>query len=137
MLLLRGADLSTAASALHADADGREKVTGYQGLRDLDVIDGPDGSRLFVRGDTLALVYVGGAALPAGLDHADLVAAVGSDGDHLRSRQGKTARLHVVAEDGIAWSEENGQVAFVEIFPPTSFEDYTREIYVEPPAFNQ
>ncbi|WP_028051180.1 hypothetical protein [Cellulomonas sp. URHD0024] len=132
LLDLRGADLTSVAAALDVDPGQREGITGYQGLEDVDAIDAPDGTRIIARGDALVLVYVGRAALPAGLTSAALVDAVGSAGKALRSRQGKQAQLHVVAKKGIAWSESDGEVGFVEIFPPTSFDDYTRDIYVEP-----
>jgi hypothetical protein len=115
----------------------REVVTGYEGLSDVAAIDAPDGSRLHVRGDALVLIYVGRAALPAGLDDADLVAAIGSTGERLRSRTGRRARMHVAAGEGIAWSEEAGEVGFIEIFPPTSFDAYTRDIYVDPGTFTK
>ena len=135
LLRLRGADLEVAARTLDADPDLREQVDGYQGLADLDVVDAPDGVRIFLRGDDVVLIYVGPDALPAGLDGETLGSAVGADGDLLRSRQGKRANLHVVAGQGIAWSEDAGQIGFVELFPPTTLEGYRRDIYLEPAKF--
>lgn len=134
---LRGASLADAAAALGADPTRREPVTGYQGLADLEVIDAPDGTRVFVRGDAVALIYVGPHALPAGLDAAALSEAVGMSGEPLRSRQGKNATLHVAAEQGFAWSEEDGELGFVEVFPPMPLAAYRQQIYREPPLFAQ
>jgi hypothetical protein len=137
LLSLAGADLETAAKTTGASLDQREEVTGYQGLADLDVIDAAPGIRIFLRGDDVVLIYVGEAGLPAGVDDAALQAALGSDGENLRSRQGKLAELHVVAARGVAWSEVDGEVGFVEVFPPTTLEAYQRDIYLEPPVFKQ
>lgn len=137
LLALRGAGLSDAARALDADPAQREAVTGYQGLADLDAIDAPDGARLFARADSLVLIYVGPDALPAEVDDAALRAAIGAEPPELRSRQGKRATLHVAAEQGIAWSEQDGDVGFVEIFPATTLESYRQRIYLEPPRFAQ
>ena len=135
VLRLRGADLAAAAAALGADRGRREKTSGYEGLSKLDAIDAPDGSQLLARGDALALVYIGTESMPTGVRSDDLVSALGSSGRSLRSRQGKSARMHVLAEEGIAWSEEDGDIGFIEIFPARSFDEYTRDIYEEPPKF--
>jgi len=137
LLALRGADLQVASAITGASLDEREPVTGYQGLSDLDAIDASDGVRLFVRDDKVVLVYVGESGLPNGITDETLAEAVGSSGEPLPSRQGKLAELHVVAEQGIAWSEVDGEVGFVELFPPTDLETYLREIYQEPPKFIQ
>jgi hypothetical protein len=137
LLALRGADLETALNLTGASADERERITGYQGLADVDVIRVPDGVRIFLRGDEVVLIYAGDKALPPGLTHSEISAAVGSGGEQLRSRQGKRARLHVAANQGVAWSEVHGDVGFVELFPATDLETYRREIYLEPPRFIQ
>jgi hypothetical protein len=64
-----------------------------------------------------------------------LARIAGSDGETLRSRQGKSALMHVVADKGIAWSEDDGEVGFVELFPPTTLNGYQKTIYREPPKF--
>lgn len=137
LLALRGADLAGAAEALRADPSRRQPIAGYQGLADLDAIDAPAGARLFARAGELVLIYLGPDALPPQLSDEDLAAAIGSSGEQLPSRQGKNATLHVAAEQGIAWSEEDGRIAFVEVFPPMTGEDYLRRVYLEPPAFIQ
>jgi hypothetical protein len=137
LLWLRGQSLQAVLSATGAAQGRREPVTGYQSLQNLDVIEAPNGVRIYLRGNDVALIYAGEAALPDDADEADLVAVVGSEGEFLRSRQGKRAALHVVAEQGVAWSEQDGVVAFVELFPPTRLEDYRRDIYLEPPQFVQ
>lgn len=137
LLALRGADLEVAMAITGATAAGRESVTGYQGLEDLDVIDAAEGLRIFVRGDRVVLVYVGETALPDGLDSTTLSKALGSNGELLASRQGKLAELHVVADQGVAWSEVDGEIGFMELFAPTELGDYLRDVYQEPPTFIQ
>jgi hypothetical protein len=128
-------DLAGVLSALGADGGDRTQVTGYEALSDVELVKAPGGERIFVRGDRLMLVFVADANLPPGTDHAALVAAVGDEGERLRSRQGRHAVLHVVADSGVAWSEERGEVEFVEIFPPTTLEAYRSEIYEDPGEF--
>lgn len=132
---LPGASLDTVASITGADPDHRESVTGYQRLTNVDVIDTSGGARIFLRGQEVVLVYVGTDALPAGTDHQALARVAGSDGETLRSRQGKRALMHVVADKGLAWSEDGGEVGFVELFPPTTLDGYRKEIYRKPPKF--
>lgn len=134
LLKLAGATLATVASALDADPDDREEVTGYEALTDVDVVDTPSGARVFLHGDDVALIYVGERALPADADPDRLRELLGS-GERLRSRQGKKAKMHVVADKGVAWSEEAGELGFIELFPPTTFEDYQATIYDEPGPF--
>ncbi len=134
---LPGTSLDEVASSTGANTDQRESVTGYQRLEDVDVIDAPSGERIFVRGQDVVLIYVGEDSLPAGTDHLALVEAAGSDGVTLRSRQGKSALTHVVADRGLAWSEDGGEVGFVELFPPTTIDVYRKTIYREPPKFKR
>jgi hypothetical protein len=137
LLAIPGANLAAAKEITGASGDQRERITGYQGLRDLDVIEAPGGERIHLRHNEVVLVYVGSTALPDGLTSDSLRSAVDSDGDLLPSRQGKLAELHVVADRGIAWSEVDGEVGFVELFPPTTLAAYRREIYQQPPVFSQ
>lgn len=137
LLRLPGASLSAVVEATGADPTNREPVTGYESIKKVDVIEAPGGARIFVRGDDVVLVYFGDGALPQGVDHGTLTAAVGSDGEGLRSRQGKTAVLHVVAEKGIAWSQDGRETGFVEIFPPCTDKAYRKDIYRKPPKFTR
>jgi hypothetical protein len=137
LLSLPGADLDTVTSLTDASAGQRESITGYQGLRDLDVIEAPGGERIHVRGDDVELIYLGPSAIPAALTSDSLSEALDSEGDVLRSRQGKRASLHVVADRGVAWSEEDGEIGFIELFPPTTLDIYRRRIFQNPPTFAQ
>lgn len=132
---LATADLPTVLATLDAEGVDRTTITGYEALTAVEAIDAPDGERVIVRGDDVVLIYVGEFSLPEDLTSEDLVDAVGSEGETLRSRQGRMARLHVVADQGIAWSEDREGVGFIEIFPPTTVEAYRSEIYQDPGEF--
>jgi hypothetical protein len=62
-------------------------------------------------------------------------ALVGPDAPRLRSIAGKRAWVHVGAPEGVAVTELDGDVLYVEVFPPTTFEDYRDRIHTPPPHF--
>jgi hypothetical protein len=66
-------------------------------------------------------------------DEADELLARG--GERLRSSAGKRATVHVQADRGLAVTEEDGEVRYVEVFPPTTFDDYRERIYKPPLKF--
>jgi hypothetical protein len=86
----------------------------------------------FFDGDHQVMLYAGE---PEGEDPDALAARLGGDGHELRSRAGKRAVLHVWPEQGVAFSEEHGGVDFIEVFAPTTLEDYQARIYDEPGEF--
>lgn len=43
--------------------------------------------------------------------------------------------MHVVAGKDVAWSEEGGEVSFVELFLPTTLAGNKKAIYRKPPKF--
>jgi hypothetical protein len=60
---------------------------------------------------------------------------LGGEGEKLRSRAGKRSWQHVYPERGVAFSACDDEVEFLEIFPPTTLEEYRRTLYQEPPQF--
>ncbi len=84
-----------------------------------------------------ALLYVGDAAALQGLSAAALHATFGKPADELRSRAGKTATHNVYPEAGLAFTEQDGKVALLEIFPTTTLADYKARIYLDPGAFTR
>jgi hypothetical protein len=133
---LPGATLADTVAITGADPQARHPVTGYQRLTDLDVIEGR-GVAVYLRGASVVLTYVEARALPPGLDSDALAAAAGADGEILRSRQGKRASMHLLAGRGLAWSEMDGHIGFIELFPPTTTRDYRDRIYTEPAPFHR
>lgn len=118
----------------------REAAGDYGRLRGLDVLTTREkpGVRIYVKDDSVVLVYVGRTALPEGLTPERLKGEFTATAvESLRSRQGKRGRMSVAAEQGIAWSSLDDEIGWVELFRPRSFEDYQRDIYKTPPKFVQ
>jgi hypothetical protein len=111
----------------------------YERMKDVTEIYSPDqpelgSARFFFRNARLALVYLSDAT---GLSTSDLDEVKGDPakpGTVLRSRAGKTSNLQVHAEQGIAISKGK-RIDFIEIFQPTTQQDYEQTIYVEPGPF--
>ncbi|CAN5482528.1 hypothetical protein BH20ACT2_BH20ACT2_03740 [soil metagenome] len=107
----------------------------YEGLEGLDMAHDPDvhPARFYFRGDELVMIYLSGPELS--LD--ELRAHVSGAGVSLRSRQAKPANLEVHPGDGIAFSELDDEIGFVEVFPPTTEQAYRDRIYREPGPFRK
>ncbi len=135
LLALR--DLSVEQAKGYLGGVSLTPITGYGALRDVEALTAKErGLRFVIQDQKVRLVYVGAAALPTGMDNGTLVATFGT-GEVLRSRQGRRAELHVVPTAGIAWSEEDGVIGYLELFDPTTFDRYREEIYEEPMPFRQ
>jgi hypothetical protein len=118
----------------------REAAGDYGGLRGVDVLTTGEkpGVRIYLKGDSVVLVYVGQAALPKGLTPERLKSEFTATAvESLRSRQGKRGRMSVAAGQGVAWSSLDNEIGWVEHFRPRSFEDYKRDIYTTPQKFVQ
>jgi hypothetical protein len=85
-------------------------------------------------GNHQVMQYVGAAGLE-GVDPAELERRLGGPGEILHSRAGKSSVMHVYADRGVAFSSDGHEVELLELFPPTTFEDYRRRIYEDPGAF--
>lgn len=120
---------------LGIDAGAVDEGRRYEGLEGLAMLhdDGVHPARFYFRGDDLVMVYLS----EPGLSLRDLRAHVSGDGVTLRSRQGKRSNLEVHPGDGIAFSELDDEIGFVEVFPPTTEQDYRARIYREPGPFRR
>jgi hypothetical protein len=87
---------------------------------------------LYFDGDRQVMVYAGD---PEGADPDALAAQLGPGGHELRSRAGKRAVQRVWPEQGVAFSEEDGAVDFLEVFEPTTLAEYQARIYEDPGEF--
>jgi hypothetical protein len=123
------ADLAALRDATPAGGPVESDV-GYGAMRGLDMVDGPDGI-LFFRDGALAVAHVPDPEL----SDAELARFTAEDVPQLRSRAGKHAWVHVRADEGLAVTEEDGRVRYVEVFPPTTFDDYRERIHSPPPKF--
>ena len=108
-----------------------ERELRYEGLGEVDAVVGT-GARVFLRDGRPVLVYL---SEPEDVTEASLAAELGGPGELLSSRTGKTFNLHVHADQGVAYSADGDDVAFVEIFRPRSLAEYERDVYVDPGPF--
>jgi hypothetical protein len=126
--LSRGALLARAPDA-SVDEDVR-----YEKLRPVARVRAPSvwPGYFYFDGDRQVMLYAGD---PSEADPGELAGRLGPGGHELRSRAGKRAVLHVWPEQGVAFSEEGGGVDFLEVFEPTTLEDYEARIYEDPGEF--
>jgi hypothetical protein len=126
LLALRDATEAQVRARL-GDADVGTDV-GYGHLTGLTRISGGDGPSFYFRDGRLVV-----ARLSEPGDEAS--ALVPGDAPRLRSSAGKRAIARVDAAAGVAVTEEDGDVRYVEVFPPTTFEAYRDELHRPPPHF--
>ncbi|MBL8539410.1 MAG: hypothetical protein JNK68_03465 [Betaproteobacteria bacterium] len=94
-------------------------------------------ARFYFDGETPVLIYVDDAAALARCDAAELLERLGKPAAELRSRAGKTFTHYVYPAAGIAFSAHRQEIAYVEVFPPCSLQDYLDRIYVDPGVFTK
>src|SRR5262245_19384758 len=111
--LSRGELLERAPDAAIEEDVRYERLRPVARVRARDVWPG----YFYFEGDRQAMLYAGD---PEGADPDALAAALGDGGHELRSRAGKRAVLRVWPEQGVAFSEEDGAVDFLEVFAPTT-----------------
>jgi hypothetical protein len=116
------------------DDSGVDPDVAYESLRGVDCLYEPSSfpGHFFFRGDKLELIYVPRAAL-ADTDLDALRAALGEPASTLSSRTGEDSSLLVYPEQGVAFATDGERVEIVEIFPPTTPDEYRSKIYKEPP----
>lgn len=110
----------------------------YQGLNGVTRVYNTEffpGLILF-QNDKVVLIYTSDAELIANISVDELIKEYGDkDENSLRSRAGKKSNLMVYPEVGFALSVGGGEVEFIELFQPTTMEQYKNEIYQEPGPF--
>jgi len=109
----------------------------YEGLEHLTEIYNPSvfPGRVYVRDGAVQLVYIPSGAALENVSMDDLEAQLGGEGVPLRSRAGKVFGHYVHADKGVAYSANEEEVAFIEVFPPRSHDAYLADIYREPGPF--
>lgn len=132
---LTSMDRPAVLESVGARAGDVEDGYSYQSMRGLSVLRLPDrfGSRVFFSGDAVVVVAV--SEPPIAPD--EIRSLMGDDIVELRSRQGKRAMIELDAGSGVAFSRDADDVGFVELFPPTTADDYRERIWFEPPAFTK
>ena len=134
-IALREATLAQVRAQLGAEHAELFADAGYGQMQGLTMLHAPDAHPgiFFFRDGRLAVLRVEHPEDEAG----SLLARVGADAPTLRSAAAKRAFVHVRAEDGLAVADEDGHVIYVEIFPPTTFEDYQDRIHRAAPHFTE
>ncbi len=93
-------------------------------------------ARIFFRDRSRSLlVYIGGSSSLGDLTHADVEAELGVPDTVLACRSGKEYAQWVFPGRGVAVATSATDVAFVEIFPPMTLDEYVRTLYDEPGPF--
>lgn len=135
LLALRELTLDEAKDQLGIGADKVESGLRYEGMSDLTLAHDPGAhpGYFYFRGGRPVMVYVE----DAGIDTESLRAELGEPEATLRSRAGKGYVHRVYPGRGIAYSSKADDVAFVEVFPPTSLDRYESEIYEDPGEFTK
>jgi hypothetical protein len=83
------------------------------------------------QGDELAVIYVDDETAMTELSLAQIQRDLGPPEAELRSRAGKAVPLYVSASKGVAYAADDEGVYYVQIFAPTTAEDYQSRIYEE------
>lgn len=135
LLALRELTLDEVEDQLGIAADKVESGLRYEGMSDLtlahDAAAHP--GYFYFRDGQPVMVYVE----DTDLDAESLRAELGEPEATLRSRAGKGYAHRVFPGRGIAYSSKGNDVAFVEVFPPVSLEQYEREVYEDPGEFTR
>jgi hypothetical protein len=132
-MALRDASLAQARAELGAENAELVADAGYGQMDGLTMLHAPDAHPgiFFFRDGRLAVLRVE----DPDVDGGELLARVGDEAPTLRSAAAKHALVHIRAEDGLAVADEGGRIRYIEIFPPTTFEDYRSRIYQPAPKF--
>lgn len=107
-----------------------ERITGVDRLHQGSAFPG----HFYFRGDELAMLYIPRTAL-GDTDLGALQEELGEPAAMLRSRTGEDSSILVYPERGVAFATDGEQVEIVEIFPPTTLEDYQSGIHKDPGEF--
>jgi hypothetical protein len=129
------ADLRLDRNALETRLTGAERVEDATYQRETGLVRLTQrGVSYYLRGESVVVIRASGTALDAP-DAEALRAQLGGPEATLRSRAGADAHLFVYAGRGLALSISPAGVDFVEVFPPTTVEDYRHRLYFEPGPF--
>jgi hypothetical protein len=125
--------LDEAKGTLRLSDDELEHGLRYEGLADVTMAHNAaeHPGRFYFQNGRLVMLYVS----EPGIDEATLRRELGEPDATLRSRAGKSFVHNVYPGRGVAFSSDGSDVAFVEVFPPTSLQRYEAEIYEDPGEF--
>lgn len=111
----------------------------YEGLKDLTQYYNAAAfpGRVYVSGERVEMVYIPHGSALADTTVKELRSALKGKSKSLRSRAGKEFDHMVYPADGVAFSCEDDELRFVEVFPPRPLEAYLDEIYRDPGPFTR
>lgn len=136
---LLNSSFATIKIKLDASPNHIEKKRAYEKMKNLTLVRNTkaDPAYFYFKGKKLAMIYLGDGQVVSNLTDHYLRTKLGNpkETNILRSRAGKSANHIVYAEKGIAFSEENGKILFIEIFPATTHQTYLNSIYKTPNLF--
>lgn len=126
LLLLRNLTREAVMTLYGVQPEHIREDSSYEALDNLTEIHVPEKhpAYFFFRGDELVVVYIGDESFLSELQPSSIEAALGKTRERLTSRAGRMASHWVYPRFGFAYSEDQGAVAFVELFQPTTMEGY-------------
>ncbi len=108
------------------------RLTGLTRFRNWDAHPG----QVYFRDGQFVLFYVEDVSREV-LSPKWLREYLGKPAAVLPSRAGKDHQQYVYPQKGVAFSADADAVSFLEIFPPTSLEEYKSQFYWDPGAFTK
>lgn len=108
----------------------------YEKMTNLIFVEMSDDQFFFFRDSKLKMIYISNDVVAKQV-WAEFKSTTEADtpGKVVRSRAGKTANQIIFAASGITASIAGDDVAFVELYPPCSLQDYLENIYREVTPF--
>lgn len=91
----------------------------------------------FDKNGKCVLIYIHNEDDLNSLSVKNIAEIYGKPEEVLKSRAGKRANHYVYAKNGFAFSVLNDKIAFFEVFPDSTLEDYKKCIYIKPPIFRK
>lgn len=107
---------------------------GHTSGLDLISVDSYCPAQFYLEGEKVVLIYVGSDEDLARLKPEELAELFPPEA-RLASREHTNFRHYVNAGAGIAWSATSDEVALLELFHPTTVEQYKARFYEEPGPF--
>ena len=115
------------------------KDVTYEGLPNLTQYYNPAAfpGRVYVSDARVEMVYIPHGPALADTTVKELRRSLTGKSKELRSRAGKEFGHIVYPTDGVAFSCEDDELRFVEVFPPRTLQAYLDEIYRDPGPFTR
>jgi hypothetical protein len=115
--------------------EGTEKGVQYRhedGVTALHNGERLPGTHFFFRDGALVAIYVAAGLVLDGIRPAELTAELGEPAAVLPSRTGPGNLHRVYPDHGVAFADAGSALAALELFPPTTLQDYLQRLWVDP-----